>query len=150
MITALEPGAWLDAVLRRNVAGLAVTVEETRFEDYGGSGYDLAYAAEAFHWIDADAQRQQGRPDRVDAQALGRRTRCEPALRPGARRAVPVARTYAIRAYLELIDTYSDHVMLPDDRRVPLYAAIADAIERHGGQIEIPYLAMAFLAQRLR
>ena len=187
-ITALEPGARLAAVLRRNVAGHAVTVEETRFEDHGGSGYDLAYAAQAFHWVEAGA-----RYARDVASWLAIITNEKEPIDSGLRAEFDVAyarwmpgddhkhdpiewtrkrwvgeldasghygpvhvgqfpwrATYATRAYLDLIDTYSDHISLPDDRRVPLYAAIADAIERRGGQIEIPYLAMVFLARRPR
>jgi SAM-dependent methyltransferase len=53
---------------------------------------------------------------------------------------------HATRDYLALLDTYSDHATLPDDRRRALYADIADAIDRHGGSIEMPYVTLAFLA----
>jgi hypothetical protein len=36
---------------------------------------------------------------------------------------------------------------MPDDQRLPLYAEITAAIDRHGGRIEIPYVAMVFLAR---
>jgi SAM-dependent methyltransferase len=51
-ITAIEPGARMAAVLRRNVAGHDVTVVESRFEDWRGPEHDLVLAAQAFHWIE--------------------------------------------------------------------------------------------------
>src|SRR5690349_14063941 len=54
-ILALEPGANMAAVLRRNVAAFpAVSVEETTFEAWPGEGpsFDLAISAQAFHWVD--------------------------------------------------------------------------------------------------
>ena len=49
-----------------------------------------------------------------------------------------------------LLDTYSDHIVLPDAQRLALYGDIAAVIERHGGSIEIPYVALLFLAFRQR
>ena len=51
-ITALEPGPELAALLRHHVAGREVTVHETSFEQFDGRGFDLVYAAQAFHWMD--------------------------------------------------------------------------------------------------
>jgi SAM-dependent methyltransferase len=52
-IVAIEPGASLAAVLRRNVAGLDVTVEESTFEAWPLAGsFDLVIAAQSFHWVD--------------------------------------------------------------------------------------------------
>ncbi|MGZ4649049.1 MAG: class I SAM-dependent methyltransferase [Kineosporiaceae bacterium] len=53
-ITALEPGPNLAAQARVNLAGYAVDVVETRFEDWGGpSGeYAAVVAATAWHWVD--------------------------------------------------------------------------------------------------
>ena len=53
---------------------------------------------------------------------------------------------YTTRDYLALLDTYSDHATLAEDRRRALYADIAGAIDRHGGVIELPYVALAFVA----
>jgi SAM-dependent methyltransferase len=53
---------------------------------------------------------------------------------------------YTTRDYLALLDTYSDHATLADDRRRALYADIADLIDRHGGRIEMPYVTLVFLA----
>lgn len=53
---------------------------------------------------------------------------------------------YSTRDYLALLDTYSDHATLAEDRRRALYADIADVIDRHGGSLELPYVTLAFLA----
>jgi SAM-dependent methyltransferase len=53
---------------------------------------------------------------------------------------------YTTRDYLALLDTYSDHATLAEDRRRALYADIADVLDRHGGGIELQYVTLAFLA----
>ena len=58
----------------------------------------------------------------------------------------PWTASYTTRDYLALLDTYSDHAVLPEDQRRSLYADIAGAIDRHGGRIEIPHVAIVFLA----
>jgi len=56
---------------------------------------------------------------------------------------------YATREYLDLLATYSDHALLAADARASLFAAIAAAIDRRGGAFVVPYVALAFLAQRV-
>lgn len=52
-ILALEPGPSLAAVLRRNVAGYDVTVENITFEAWPiARPFDLVMAAQAMHWVD--------------------------------------------------------------------------------------------------
>jgi len=52
-IVAIEPGAELAAVLRRNVAGHDVTVEQVTFEAWPiERRFDVVMAAQAIHWID--------------------------------------------------------------------------------------------------
>ncbi len=58
----------------------------------------------------------------------------------------PWEAAYTAREYVALIDTYSDHMTLDDERRLGLYEAISRAIDRRGGRIVVPYVAMAFLA----
>jgi len=50
-VTAVEPGAQMAAVLCAKQLP-NVTVVESRFEDYAGTGYDLVLAAQAWHWMD--------------------------------------------------------------------------------------------------
>lgn len=63
-------------------------------------------------------------------------------------RTYPWAQQYETSAYLGLLNTYSDHLRLPEPRRQVLFAAIADLIEQHGGHIEKPYLAVLYMARR--
>jgi hypothetical protein len=62
--------------------------------------------------------------------------------------AVPWAEVYTAHTYVQLLDTYSDHITLPEAQRLPLYAEIQAAIERRGGTIQVPYVTLAFVAQR--
>ncbi|HTR55881.1 MAG TPA: class I SAM-dependent methyltransferase [Kofleriaceae bacterium] len=55
---------------------------------------------------------------------------------------------YTTREYLDLLATYSDHALLAADARASLFAAIAAAIDRRGGAFVVPYVSLAFLAQR--
>ncbi|HEU4730714.1 MAG TPA: class I SAM-dependent methyltransferase [Kofleriaceae bacterium] len=188
-LVAIEPGANLAAVLRRNVAGLAhVTVEETTFEAYTGGGFDLVYAAQALHWIDPAMRYAKAaqllRPGGALAAIRNETQAAEPELQQeldaayarwfpeGPRRnelaeverwwvdeidasgrfgpvhvgRFPWSARMTTRGYLDLLDTYSDHALLPDAQRGALYAQLADAIERHGGRFELPYTALVCLA----
>ena len=58
-VHALEPGAKLADILRAKVSGLPVTVEETTFEAFSGSDFDLVYAAQAWHWTDPATRYQK-------------------------------------------------------------------------------------------
>jgi SAM-dependent methyltransferase len=59
----------------------------------------------------------------------------------------PWTATYTTRQYLSLLDTHSDHAQLASESRRALYDAIADVLERNGGRIEVPYVAVLLLAQ---
>jgi hypothetical protein len=64
-------------------------------------------------------------------------------------RTYPWSVTYTTAEHLALLNTYSDHLALPEDRRLALLQAIADLIERrYGGKIERPYLSVLYLAQK--
>ena len=54
--------------------------------------------------------------------------------------------TYTRSAYLELLETHSDHIVLAADRRAALLAAIGAAIDRAGGRFEVPYITRLCLA----
>ena len=57
-------------------------------------------------------------------------------------------RTYSSGDYVKLLDTYSDHRALPEDRRSRLYGEVKRMIdERYGGLVERPYLTALFLAR---
>ncbi len=61
----------------------------------------------------------------------------------------PWSMCYTSGQYQGLLNTYSDHLLLSEEKRMRLYKAIGDVIERHGGFIDRPYVAVLFLAQKL-
>jgi ubiquinone/menaquinone biosynthesis C-methylase UbiE len=63
-------------------------------------------------------------------------------------RRYPWSTRYETKEYLGLLNTYSDHLRLTEQRRRVLFEEIAETIERHGGYIERPYLAVVYMAQR--
>ena len=55
---------------------------------------------------------------------------------------------YDARQYLGLLNTYSDHLALPEATRASLFEGVAEVIERHGGTIERPYVAVLYVAEK--
>ena len=55
---------------------------------------------------------------------------------------------YDTRQYLGLLNTYSDHLALPEATRASLFEGVAEVIERHGGSIERPYVAVLYIAPK--
>jgi SAM-dependent methyltransferase len=62
-------------------------------------------------------------------------------------RKYPWSARYETKAYLGLLNTYSDHLRLSKQRRSVLFEKIAEVIEQHGGYFERPYLAVVYMAQ---
>ena len=66
----------------------------------------------------------------------------------------PVVHTYAWRqsytatAYPELLSTHQDHILLADDARARLMAAVTRTIEQAGGTLELPLITYVCLAAR--
>lgn len=60
----------------------------------------------------------------------------------------PWLQSYTTAQYLGLLGTYSDHAVLSPPLRERLLAAIGEVIDRHGGTIDRPYLAVLHLARR--
>lgn len=192
---ALEPGANLAKVLRKNLAPFPnARVEETTFEAWDGAdgSFDLAISAQAFHWVDPEVRYLKtaaalrpggalavirnetcGIAPAVQAELAAAYGRWFPsATWTPARDSVdthradvtaqigrsglfgpvhagtfPWTATYTTRQYLSLLDTHSDHAQLAPQVRGALYGAIADVLERNGGGIEVPYVAVLLLAQ---
>jgi len=63
-------------------------------------------------------------------------------------RKFPWLTRYSTEQYLGLLNTYSDHLRLPEEDRNRLFESVAEVIERHGGFIEKPYLAVLYVAQK--
>jgi SAM-dependent methyltransferase len=60
------------------------------------------------------------------------------------------SRTYSRQDYVRLLDTYSDHRLLPDDKKERLFQGIGHIIdEAYGGKVERPYLTALFVSRKL-
>lgn len=59
----------------------------------------------------------------------------------------PWRRRYSGDEYVALLGTYSDHLLMPDEARGQLLAALREAIAEHGG-IEVAYELRLYLARR--
>lgn len=68
---------------------------------------------------------------------------------PVTTRRYPWSQRYKTPEYIGLLGTYSHHRLLPTKQRKQLHGAIAEALDRFGGEIEIFYEANLYLAQRL-
>jgi len=55
--------------------------------------------------------------------------------------------TYDSAHYLALLDTYSDHRLLPEATRNALFTAVGSVIDRAGGTMTVPYETVLFIAQ---
>jgi ubiquinone/menaquinone biosynthesis C-methylase UbiE len=73
-------------------------------------------------------------------------TRC---FEPAVVHTFPWTARYSSRAYVDLLDTYSDHAVQSTSVRDGLYAAIISLIDRRGGEIQIPYVTAVLCALRL-
>jgi SAM-dependent methyltransferase len=54
---------------------------------------------------------------------------------------------YPADQYLQLLDTHSDHIILPDSQRRALHAAVRGILERQGGSISVRYVTELCLAR---
>jgi SAM-dependent methyltransferase len=59
------------------------------------------------------------------------------------------SRTHETAAWLELLQTHSDHQTLPPAQRERLLEAVGEAIDSLGGSFELPYQAILVSARRL-
>lgn len=64
------------------------------------------------------------------------------------KRVITWSQTYSTAEWLTLLGTHSDHRMLPEVQRTRLHAAVGHAINDHGGQVDVTYDAMLYLATR--
>lgn len=56
---------------------------------------------------------------------------------------------YSSTAWVDLLQTQSDHRMLPEEQRGPLLQAVAQAIDSFGGTFDHPYVCELWAAERL-
>jgi SAM-dependent methyltransferase len=59
------------------------------------------------------------------------------------------SRTYSADEYIALLDTYTDHIGLPEDNRAALYAEIKEAILSHGGYHKVDYIYQLYMGRKL-
>jgi len=64
-------------------------------------------------------------------------------------RRYPWSQEYAPAEYVDLLVTSSDHRLLPPGQRETLLHAVRQAIEMHGGRIEVQYEAHLYVANRV-
>ncbi len=60
----------------------------------------------------------------------------------------PWTARYTTSQYLGLLNTYSDHLRLAEAVRDRLFAGIVSVIDKHGGYIDKPYLAVLYMAKK--
>jgi len=63
-------------------------------------------------------------------------------------RTVTWGRSYSRVEWVEMLGTHSDHRILHDDQRARLHRAIGDAIDRHGGRVDVVYDVECYLSRR--
>jgi SAM-dependent methyltransferase len=67
---------------------------------------------------------------------------------PPVRRSVSWTREYTRAEWVNLLGTHSNHRILPEEQRARLHAAVGDAIDWHGGRVEVVYDVECFLSRR--
>ena len=132
---ALKPGGWL-ALFWNRYPGMVGALAHEIQEAYDGLGVASMVT-----------------PDYAQKMERDIRERQEHLERSGLFSGLQVLRfawsvQYTAQQYLGLLGTYSDHITLTATQRAALFAGVAAAIERHGGLIDRPYVAVLHLAQR--
>jgi len=59
----------------------------------------------------------------------------------------PWSEQYTADQYIKLLNTYSDDLNLAEDTRHNLFAGVREVIERFGGEVNRPYLAVLYFAK---
>ncbi len=127
------------------VLGNSVCVDRSRHGDAGGplsDQLDAAYArwAPSLAGPPATAWYDEGGPV---PQLFAESGLFEPAVICR----YPWSHCYATEEYLGLLGTHSDHRLLDTEKRAGLYAAIGQALEAYGAEIEIFYQAHLYVAR---
>ena len=131
------------AVLRSGGAFGWITNEKQDFDPALRCELDGAYAK----WFPTAEFREPYRAE-VTLQKPIRELEASGYFEPADVHTFPWTTTYTSRAYIDLLDTYSDHAVQPASVRDGLYAAIISLIDRRGGVIEIPYVTAVLCALR--
>jgi SAM-dependent methyltransferase len=100
--------------------------------------YELCAPEQSRGWGEGLPRADSLRPAAVDLERF----------RQPAFRRFPWVGTFTAAAYLELLDTFSDHRRLPGGQRECLYAGIARALAEFGGTIQKHHVFTLTLAER--
>ena len=57
-------------------------------------------------------------------------------------------KNYNADDYIELMETMSDHRALPEENRMVLYGGIKEAINKHGGQLQMDYIFQLYMGRK--
>jgi SAM-dependent methyltransferase len=71
-----------------------------------------------------------------------------PELDAVTKRVVTWEQAYTTDEWVTLLGTHSDHLILPDEQRSRLHAAVGRVIDAHGGRVVVTYDVMLYLARR--
>lgn len=130
---ALRPGGSL-AVFGNVPLPDASVIRQALDEAYAEHAPSLAGDAAIAWYADEDARRLAFRDSRLFAPVTARR--------------YPWSSKYETQAFLDLLETFSDHRMLEAEQRRSLLGAIRRIVEGRGGIVEVPYEAHLYLARR--
>ena len=60
----------------------------------------------------------------------------------------PWSESYTTSQYLTLLNTYSDHIALPEEMKMCLHGRIGQVVEKHGGYVNKSYVAVLLVARK--
>jgi SAM-dependent methyltransferase len=104
-----------------------------------GAAIDSVYAEHAPHLVGGRAWNLDD--VRTEIEASG-------AFEVPAVRSLTWSRAYTTSEWMGLLGTSSDHRILPAEQQSRLYAAVGDAIDRHGGRVDVVYDVVVYVSRR--
>jgi SAM-dependent methyltransferase len=128
--TLLLPGGWL-ALWWNGPRPFDSSIRRAIDEAYATHAPEIVYRGVAGHW----------RPSLDPLPVPG-------SFGPPIERHYTWTASYTSAGWTDLLQTHSDHRMLPRDRREVLLDAVRDAIDANGGTYEHPYVCSLWAAQR--
>ena len=104
---------------------------------------DLAYRE---HALELTYRAPGGQPGSRDVAALLERSGL---FGPVSKHEYPRSKAYDAETWLKMLSTFSDHMRMPEERRVRLFDALRRAMEAHGGVYRNRLVTTLFLAKRV-
>lgn len=151
LVVSAQAFHWVDPAVRYGKAAAALVPDGLLGVFYNhpldgeGELHDEIQRAYARHApalaarLPGSAPRQAGPAHEIEASGLFDRP---------IEREYPWSRSYAASEYVDLMETQSDHRMLPEAKRAALHDAILGAIERTGRPLTVEYVARLWIARR--